>query len=163
MDATMVAQPIIGLEVVFMRRGMLLHASLALMMLLALGCSDSDSSPTEPEPTINSVIIETITPARDTTLSAGSRVTFRARVSYTLATASSGRLSMIIQDQASRNISSTSPQPNAQVSRGGGVVELADTVTIPANGVTRVDVFVPLLPAGAASTNTVQIVSYPVR
>jgi hypothetical protein len=158
----MVAQPITGLEVVFMRRGMLLLASLALMMLLALGCSDSDSSPTEPEPTINSVIIETITPARDTTLSAGSRVTFRARVSYTLATASSGRISMVIEDQASRNISPTSPQPSIQVSRGGGVVELTDTVTIPANGVTRVDLFVPLLPAGSSSTSIVQVVRYTV-
>ena len=135
---------------------------LAITMLLVLGCSDSDSSPTEPEPTIDSVRIETISPAQGTTLSAGSRVTFRARVPYTLATASSGRISIIIEDQASRNISSTSPQPSIQVTRGGGVVELADTVTIPANGVTRVDVFVPLFPAGASNTNTVQLVRYQV-
>lgn len=135
----------------------------AITMLLVLGCSDGDSSPTEPEPTINSIAVETITPAQGTTLSAGSRVTFQARVRYTLATASSGRISMVIEDQASRNISPTSPQPNVQVSRGGGVVELTDTVTIPANGVTRVDLFVPLLPAGASSTNTVQLVRYPVQ
>jgi len=146
-----------------MRRGMLFHASLALMMLFALRCSDSDSSPTEPEPTIDSVAIETITPVQGTTLQGGSRVTFRARVRYTLATASSGRISLIIEDQASRNISATTPQPSISVTRGGQVVELTDTIDIPANGVTRVDVFVPLFPGTSTSTNTVQVVRYTVQ
>jgi hypothetical protein len=135
---------------------------LALAMLLTLSCSDGGSSPTEPQPTIDSIAVETITPARGTALSAGSQVTFQARVRYTLATADSGRISMIIQDQASRNLS-RNPQPRAQIVRGGGVVELSDTITIPATGVTRVDVFVPLFPGGATSTGVVQLVQYPVQ
>lgn len=135
---------------------------LAITMLLVLGCSDGDSSPTEPEPTIDSLAIETITPVQGTSLSAGSRVIFQARVRYTLATTSSGRISMVIEDQASRDISPATPQPTIQITRGGGVVELTDTVDIPATGVTRIDVFVPLFPAGASSTNTVQVVRYQV-
>lgn len=135
---------------------------LALTLLLMLGCSSDDSSPTEPLPTIDSVNVEAITPARGTILRPGSQVTFQARVSYTLATADSGRISMIIQDQAPRNLS-RNPQPRAQIVRGGGVVELSDTITLPATGVTRVDVFVPLFPGAATSTNTVQLVQFPVQ
>lgn len=134
---------------------------LAVGLLLMLGCSDGDS-PTDPAPTVDSVAVESITPAAGQSLSAGSRVTFRARVRYTLATASTGTISMVIEDQASRNISTTSPQPRAQIQRGSGTVELVDTVNIPANGVTRVDVFLPLFPGGASSTNTVQVVRYTV-
>lgn len=134
---------------------------LAAGLLLMLGCSNGDS-PTDPAPTVDSVAVESITPAAGDSLRAGSRITFRARVRYTLATASSGRVSMVIEDQASRNISTTSPQPSIQVQRGSGTVELVDTINIPANGVTRVDVFLPLFPAGASSTSTVQVVRYPV-
>lgn len=134
---------------------------LAVGLLLMLGCSDGDS-PTDPAPTVDSVAVESITPAAGGSLAAGSRVTIRARVRYTLATASSGSISMVIEDQASRNISTTSPQPRAQIQRGSGTVELVDTINIPANGVTRVDVFLPLFPGGASSTNTVQVVRYPV-
>jgi hypothetical protein len=134
---------------------------LAVGLLLMLSCSDGDS-PTDPGPQIDSVAVESITPAAGESLLAGSRVTFRARVRYTLATASSGQISIIVEDQSSRNISSTRPQPSAQVQRGSGTVELADTIDVPANGVTRVDVFLPLFPAGASSTSTVQVVRYPV-
>ena len=135
---------------------------LAVGLLLMLGCSDDGGSPTDPEPQIDSVSVESITPAAGEVLRAGSQVTFRARVRYTLATASSGRVSMVIEDQTSRNISSTVPQPSAQVQRGSGTAELVDTINLPASGVTRVDVFLPLFPTGASSTSTVQIVRYPV-
>ena len=135
---------------------------LTMAMLWVLSCSGGDS-PTDPGPQTDSVTIESISPDPGAVLRAGSRVTFRARVRYTLATASSGRISIVIQDQNSRNISATIPQPNAQVPSGNGAVELADTVDLPATGITQVNVFFPLLPAGASSTSTVQVLRYPVQ
>ena len=132
----------------------------ALVMLLS--CSGGDS-PTEPSPLADSVVIESISPPQRDPLSAGSQVTFQARVRYGLASADSGRILMVIQDQFSRNISPTVPQPSAPILRGTGTAELSDTITVPASGVTSVHVFLPLLPAGSTSTSVVQSVTYSVR
>jgi hypothetical protein len=134
--------------------GLLLYLSLA-------GCSGDGGSPTDPLPTNDAVLLESITPSPVEPLIAGSRVTFSARVRYALATADTGRVSLVIEDQDFQLFSPT-PQQRASVLRGEGIVELADTVDIPAR-VTTVHVFTPLFPTGAARSTAVQRVSYTVR
>ena len=43
------------------------------------------------------------------------------------------------------------------------MVTLSDMIMIPATGVTRVDVFLPLFPAGESDTNFAVVVSYSVQ
>ena len=132
-----------------------------IVCLFMLGCSGDGDSPTDPLPTNDAVLLESITPPAASTLVAGRQVTFRARVRYALATANTGQVSLVIEDQDFRVIS-TPPQTSAAVVRGEGTVELVDTVTIPASGVTRVLVFTPLFPAGASRSTAVQQVTYTV-
>lgn len=120
----------------------------------------SKSSPTEP--TQDSVTIVSIQPPAGTTLQAGSSVTFTATIAYRLASASSGLVLIVIEDNAFRNLSSTVPQPRVSVESGAGTVALTDQVVLPSAGITTVFVLFPLVPAGATSTQTVQEVSYPV-
>lgn len=134
---------------------------LALTILL-LSCSGGDG-PTDPSPVVDSVAVESISPPQSDPLRAGGQVIFRARVSYTLVSASLGRISIVIQDQSRRNLSTTIPQPSAQVNGGSGTVELSDTVTILASGVSSVQVFFPLLPSGATNTSVVSVVTYSVH
>ena len=139
-------------------------ATILVLGLFALSCSgDGGDSLTEPSPTMDTVAIEVITPERGTRLTAGSRVTFQVRGRYTLASASSGRIGLVIEDQDFKNISATVPQPFSTVTRGGGTLEIADTVTVPATGVTTVHVFLPLLPTGASRSTAVDHVVYPVQ
>jgi hypothetical protein len=134
---------------------------LALGMTLGTGCSGGRSSPTEPSPTIDSVALETISPPTGNSLAAGSRVEFRGRVRYTLASASAGVVALVIQDQAGRSLNG--PQPNVSVSRGGGTVELTSTIQLPVSGVSSVDVIFPLFPSGARESAAAVSVSYSVR
>jgi hypothetical protein len=137
--------------------------SILVLGLFLQGCSGDDkSSPTEPLPTTDTVAIETITPERGTTLTPGSRVTFQVRGRYTLASASTGRIGLVIEDQNFKNISSSVPQPSATVIRGGGTLQIADTITIPANNVTTVHVYLPLIPNGSSSSTAVDRVTYSV-
>jgi hypothetical protein len=134
------------------------------LAMLLLGCSGDDgSSPTEPSPMVDTIVVESISPPPGSPLRAGSPVTFRARVRYELVSAGSGRVALVIQDQLSRNISPTIPQPSAQVARGSGTVELADTINLAASGATSVHVFFPLLPTGAPRSTAAQQVIYSVR
>jgi hypothetical protein len=138
--------------------------SILILGLFVLSCSgDGGSSPTEPSLNMDSVAIEVITPERGTSLTAGSRVTFRVRGRYTLAGASSGRIGLVIEDQDFKNISATVPQPSSAVTRGGGTLEIADTVNIPATGVSTIHVFLPLIPTGASRSTAVDHVVYSVQ
>jgi hypothetical protein len=130
-------------------------------MMIIAGCSGG-SSPTDPV-IIDSIALDSISPASTTTLTAGSRVTFTGHVRYTLGSASTGHVSIVIQDQSSNRLSTTVPQPIMAVTRGGGTVDLSDSITVPATGVTSVNVFFPLFPAGVTQTSTVQVVRYSVR
>ena len=67
-----------------------------------------------------------------------------------------------IQDQTGAIIQ-PGPPPSVAISRGSGMVTLSDTITISAAGVTRVDVFLALFPAGQSFTNVVVDVSYLVQ
>lgn len=110
----------------------------------------------------DSISLVTIAPLDGTTLSPGQVVSFTATVSYELDSADSGRIGMNIQDQTNANIQSNLPI-NVAISRGSGMVTLSDVVTIPAGGVTTVNVFLPLFPAGQSSTSVVVLASYPVQ
>lgn len=132
------------------------------LCLLWLGCSGDGDSPTDPLPTNDAVLLESITPSVNDPLVAGSRVTFRARVRYALATADTGHITLVIEDQNLRVFPPT-PQQRATVLRGEGRVELVDTVDIPASGVTFVHVFTPLFPTGSSRSTAVQEATYTVR
>jgi hypothetical protein len=133
-----------------------------ILCLSLLGCSGDGDSPTDPLPTNDAMLLESITPSPFEPLVAGSRVTFRVRSRYALATANTGHVTLVIEDQNLRLFSPTAQQ-RATVTRGEGRVEIADTVDIPARGVTLVHVFTPLFPAGSSSSTAVQQATYTVR
>jgi hypothetical protein len=112
---------------------------------------------------MDSVAIVSITPPVTTTLAAGTPVTFRATLTSNLASAQSGSVVMVIQDQANRNLSSTSPQPSVNVPHGAAGIELSDQIVVPAAGVTTVVVLFPLVATGGTTSLVVQSVSYTVR
>lgn len=144
-------------------RGLGLVWVLMLCAALLGACSgDDDNSPTEPLPTTDSIAIETITPARGTNLRKGQEVTFTVVARYTVGTASTGRTSLVIVNQASQSLTPPGEQARADLTRGGGTVTLTNRVTIPATGTTTVRVITPLFVGDAPSTNITSMVSYPV-
>ena len=136
---------------------------LALLVLVSAvsGCGHS-SSPTEPGGGMDSIALESISPPVTTPLTTGSEVTFTGRVRYNLASASSGSIFIVIEDQSAINISPTVPQPSLSISRGSGTVEISDHIRIPA-GVTKVNVFFPVVPSGATRSTAVTSVAYTVN
>jgi hypothetical protein len=122
-------------------------------------------SPTEPSlPAIDSVTIVSMSPDPAIPLTAGSTVTFKGTVTYSLASTPLGFVVIVIEDQAFHSLSST-PPPTVDVSRdrGSGTVTLSDSVVIPTTGVSSVLVFFPLAPVGGGTSLAVQHVSYTVR
>lgn len=113
-------------------------------------------------PVADSISLVSIAPALELPLARGTEVTVTAVVSYMLASADSARIPVIIQDQDDNGLQ-TGPPPVVTISRGRGTVTVTDRVTIPANGVTAVRVFIPLFPQGAIGTETRVLVTYPVQ
>ncbi len=140
-------------------------------LLIACGGS-SPTAPTPPAPTLpaptpspaaDALSIVTITPAVGTLLAPGQAVTFSATLGYTLATADSGQIVIVIQDQSDNGLQMVrQPQPSVTVQRGTTTVTLSDSVKIPSVGVSQVRVFFPLIRAGATRTETLVRVVYPV-
>ena len=133
------------------------------LLALTAGCG-STSTPTMPAPVVAPDSVSSITglsPALGTTLAPGQAVTFTGTAGYTLNSAGTGVLVMVIQDQANQILQAT--QPNAQVAKGSGQATLSQTITLPATGVTSVRLFFALLPTGATSTVSNVAVSYSVR
>ena len=110
----------------------------------------------------NAISLVMSAPPGGTTLSGGQVVLFTATVSYELNNGASGEIRMHIQDQTGANIQS-GVRPVVTIGRGGGTVTLSDQVTIPAIGVTTINVFLSLSSAGQISTGDVVRVSYPVQ
>ena len=134
--------------------------------ILAVATVGCGHSPTEPSvPANDGVTIISMSPDPSVPLTAGSTVTFRGTVSYSLGSIASGVVVIVIEDQAFNNLSSSRPQPAAAVSRGSGTVTLSDSAVIPTTGVSNVLVFFPLAPTPAAGGTSlaVQSVSYTVR
>ena len=146
-----------------MSRGLGLLWILMVCAALLGACSDDDNnSPTEPLPTTDSIAIETITPARGTTLRKGQEVTFTAFVRYTVGTASTGRMSMVIQNQANQNLQAAGTQPRVDLIRGGGTVTLTSRITVPTSGTSSVIVITPLFVGNAPTTSITSSVTYTV-
>ena len=141
----------------------------ALLVLLLGACGGSPAGPTAtpastPPPATDAVSVGSIVPPAGTPLQASETVTFTATLNYTLSSAESGQIVIAIQDQSDRNLQQLGrPQPASLVSRGTGTATLADSIVVPASGVTSVRVFFPLIPMGATRTDVVVSVSYPVR
>ena len=149
---------------------LVLRASyMVLGILLALvGCDgETPTSPslsTQHTVTEDSLSVASITPVAGTRLRPGRQVTFEATVSYELGTTDSGLIRIVIQDQTDSIIQAIprDPRQDRTVERGSGTVSFSDVVSIPGSGVTEVNVFFPLFPAGATSTSTLAVVTYPV-
>ena len=138
----------------------------ALLILLA-GCGGGSSgmttSPTSTTLTDAVTAITNMNPAPGTALQAGQTVTFTGTAAYTLASADTGIMVIVVQDQTGRPLPSNDVVPAVAVRRGSADATLSWTATVPASGVTTVRVFFGLAGSGASSTNAVLSVSYPVR
>jgi hypothetical protein len=139
-----------------------LSGAIALLIAALIGCG-GESPTTTPTPADDAVSLSSITPAAGTVLHANEMVTFTATLNYTLASAESGQVVIVIQDQLNQNLKPQGvPQPTAAVMRGTGTVTLTDSILIPGSGVTSVRVVFPLALAGATRTEVLVSVSYPV-
>ncbi|HTQ80171.1 MAG TPA: hypothetical protein VMM92_09250 [Thermoanaerobaculia bacterium] len=142
-----------------MNRFATLVLALTLVTSALAGCSGSGHSPSESSS--DAISITGISPTAGGKLAPGSTVTFTANVSYQLSSAATGTIVLSLEDQLSNPLQ-TGTQPSVTVNQGQGTTSLTDHLTIPASGVTQIQVFVSLTPAGAAFTNTVALVTYPV-
>jgi hypothetical protein len=141
-----------------MNRSLCLALSLALITLLA-GCSKGNLPSDLNSP--DDILINSITPAAGSRIAPGSTVTFNANVSYILASASTGVITIVVEDQASVPIAGTQAQKS--VASGQSSINIATpTFTVPATGVTSLQVFVSLAATGASQTSTVEEVIYTV-
>jgi hypothetical protein len=140
-----------------MPRSLLFGLSLCLFIVLA-GCRGG-RSPSEPGGS-DSITLTSISPTAGALLAHGSVVTFTATVAYTLSSASTGNIRLVVEDQNNNLLTVT--QPTVSVTRGQGSVTLTDQITVPATGVSQVRVFLPLNPGSASTTNVVANANYPV-
>jgi len=136
-------------------RRLQLAAALAVLALAAgAGCSKTPSSPD-----FDAIVITSITPAVGTPLAPGSTVAFSGNVSYSLVSASSGTIALIFEDQNGIVLNPTS-QASVAIKGGDSFTTLADHLTVPATGVTQVQVIFAVLPTGANGTSTTAQVNY---
>ena len=130
-----------------------------------VGCGGG--APTAPTPArapaSDAISLSSMTPAPGTLLHAREMVTFTATVSYTLASAASGQIVIVIQDQLNQNLKPPGVAQSAvSVMTGTSTTTLSDSIRIPDSGVSSVRVFLLLSPAGTTRTDVVVSVSYPV-
>ena len=124
----------------------------------------SPAAPAPSPPTSDSISLVNMAPPPGTNLSPGQTVTFTATVAYSLLSADSGVIALVIQDLANQRLQPIdTPQPTATITKGSGQATLSQSITLPGTGITGVRVFFPLAPAGATSTNVVVSVTYPVQ
>jgi hypothetical protein len=112
-----------------------------------------------PVDVVNSVI--DLTPPLGTKLLHSQNVTFTGTAGYSLQSAASGQVLLLIQEQTGKALGAT--QPSATVAKGSGQVTLSQSVTLPDAGVTSVLVIFILVPAGATSTHAGAPLTYQVQ
>ena len=132
-----------------------------IVWLTAAGCGSSPMAPASMPDSVSS--ITDMVPVLGTKLLHGQTVTFTGTAGYSLLSADSGKIIMVIEDQADQVLQPAGTQPSATVGKGSGQVTLSQSITLPDEGVTVVRVFFPLAPAGATSTNAVVHVTYQVQ
>jgi hypothetical protein len=152
-----------------MKQLKLIAAAATAMLLASCGSGQSPSAPSPtplptptPPPARDAILLGSITPAPGTLHRPGQTATFTATLNYTLVSASSGQIVMVIQDQRDQSLVEGRPQAAVAVSGGTGSVTLTDSVAVPSSGVSSVRVILPLFPEGATSTTTVVSVTFPV-
>lgn len=120
------------------------------------------SSPTDPVAQDSLTIVSIQPPAGTpgTVLPQGASVTFSATIAYSLASAPSGSVAMVFQDETFKAIPGTVPQPVVSVARGTGTVVLTQNVVIPAANVANVNVFFLLAATGGTQSLAAQEVTY---
>jgi hypothetical protein len=146
------------------------HGVLVLLVWLTVaGCGgDHPTAPTQSLESFtvsesgDSLSLPALNPAPGTILQAGRSVPIALTVQYTLASADFGRVILAIQDDTGRLLQRP-PQPVQPVRRGSGTLNLSDQISIPAGGVSRVDLFVPMVRGTANQTTLRLVVQYDVR
>lgn len=128
-------------------------------MAVAGGCSGGSSSSDLGGPDL--IVIATIAPPEGTKLAAGSTVTFTAGLSYILNSSGAATIIMVIEDQDGRVLNPAS-EITTVVSRGTGSLQMSDTVTVPATGVSQIKVQFTLGPSPGFAPPSVASASYPV-
>ena len=134
--------------------------AVCVLLLVAAGCQKPPAAPSvAPQDSLNSIV--NLVPQPGTELHPGQTVTFAGTAGFTLATADIGTMYLAVQDQTRRSL--TSDIQRVVVHRGSADVTIAETVTIPSEGVTGVSVFFVMVPADATVTRAGAQFSYPVR
>jgi hypothetical protein len=143
----------------------LMGTTTVLLAIATTGCG-STPAPTTPAPTVLTDAVYGVTdlsPAVGTTLAAGRQVTFTGTVGYSLNTAGTGALFMVLQDQSNQRLQPPGTQPTTAVIAGSGQATLSQTITLPSTGITSVRLFFSLLPSGATSTNSNVAITFAVK
>jgi hypothetical protein len=118
-------------------------------------------SPTQPK--TDFIELKAISPAAGTILTASSQVTFTATVTCTIVSADGGLVSMFIGNQGLQSLKPDGRGASERLSKGTATVTLTDTVTIPAESGSRVNVMLPIFIDGSNTTSQLKQVTYEVR
>jgi hypothetical protein len=105
----------------------------------------------------DSVEILEVSPTLDSTLKAGELVTFELRVEYELVSATTGSITLVVQDASSATLSNET----YVVHKGKGIETLRAEIVVPNSR--AVQVFTPLTPRGQRATTIVDSRLYKVR
>jgi hypothetical protein len=116
-----------------------------------------------PSPGPDSIRLTSMAPPSGAALSRGQTVTFSGTLSYSVASADSGTVTLVIQDQANQVLQPAGSQPRTTVARGNGQATLSQSITLPTTGTTNVTAFFSLAPVGSTNTHTVASASYSVQ
>ena len=108
-----------------------------------------------------SVTLVAADPRAGSDLAEGQSITLTTTVRYDLAATDSGRVVLLLQDDAGRNLVVGRPQASQLVYRGSGQVTLSDTLTVP-HGIRQLQVFVLLAPWGFGRVSQRVFIDYPV-
>jgi hypothetical protein len=135
------------------------RTALLALFLAAAGCGGN--APTTPA-VVNSLTVVSISPPAGSKLAPGSSVSVNGTLFYMLNTAGSALVSLAFEDQNNRVLNPTG-QPTSIVPGGQGEVSLSGQLTLPASGVTELQVIYTLTPnANVTPLPTLAIVTYPV-
>jgi hypothetical protein len=133
-------------------------ASLTVLALLFAGCVGQQRAGAARTngASSDSVKILSISPATDTALSTGDKVPFRVEVEYTLQTAQSGTITLVIQEGEQGR----EPLANEThvIQKGSGRLALVKEIQVPDTN--AIKVFTPVSAQGATSTTVVDTRAY---
>jgi hypothetical protein len=136
-------------------------AAVCAVVLAVQGCGGGGHSPTEPEPTVDSLTLVRIEPAQGTALRRGSQVTFRSRLAYTTARATQGTILAIILG-ANGPVPTQTGFPFSFVSGRRGEVEMTFVVTVPTTG-SNLGLIFDFEPDGGTTADTSVEINYPTQ